>query len=59
MRFETYYIVNEDGAILEEVETNFYDEALSWRDTMADDLGVTPESLEVMTAEEYEEEWGN
>ena len=59
MRFNTFYIVDKDGAILEEVETNFYDAALSWRDTMADDLGVAPESLEVMTAEEYEEEWGD
>ena len=56
MRFKKYHIVNEDGAILEEVASNDYDAVLSWRDMKAGDLGVAPESLEVVPAGEYEVE---
>ena len=51
-----YYIVNGD-LILEKVEHSKYDVALEWRDMTAERLGVNPEALEVMTPEEYEEEW--
>ena len=57
--FDVYYVVDWDGVILETVETNLYTEALEWRDMMAERLGVDSEKLDVMTAEEYESEWGD
>ena len=56
---DVYHIVDWDGVIFETVETNLYTEALEWRDITAERLGVDSEKLDVMTAEEYESEWGD
>ena len=55
---DTWYICDEDGAVLEAVESNLYTAALEWRDITAERLGVDPESLDVLSADEYAEEYG-
>ena len=57
-RVDTYYVCDTDGAILDIVERVSYATALVYREAEAGRLGVEEESLEVLTAKEYAEEYG-
>ncbi|MBQ6986792.1 MAG: hypothetical protein IJQ25_07380 [Oscillibacter sp.] len=53
-----WYICDAEGALLEIVEDASYAFAAAFRDTMAERLDIDPEGLDVLTADEYEGEYG-
>ena len=57
-RVDTYYICGEDGVVLDIVERVPYACALFRRDDTAEQFGVAPEALDVLTKDEYESEYG-
>lgn len=54
----TYYICDEDGAVLAITDKIPYTAALFQRDTTAEKYGIDPESLDVLTEAEYADEYG-
>lgn len=55
----TYYICNIDGTILTTVENGYYDFAVQCRNAVAKCCGEIPEFLDILTPEEYQEEFGD
>lgn len=57
-RVDDWYICDGDGAILDIMEDASYAYALFHRDDVAEQLDIDPESLDVLSAGEYEERYG-
>ena len=57
-RVDDWYICDEDGAVLAIAEHASYAYALFHRDDVAEQLDIDPESLDVLSADEYAEEYG-
>lgn len=53
-----YYICDEDGGVLDITGGIPYTAALFQRDCVAEKYGVDPESLDVLTKEQYADEYG-
>ena len=53
-----YYICDEEGGVLDITDEIPYTAALFQRDCVAEKYGIDPESLDVLTKEQYEDEYG-